>query len=70
MRVTKDTIIGDLLRADAGFANVLMYCGMHCVYCPSALGETLEEAALVHGMDVDDILDALHDYQDAKQYEQ
>ena len=41
-------------------APVLMSAGMHCVGCPSAQGETLEEAAMVHGMDIDELLAALN----------
>lgn len=69
MRVTKDSIIGDMLKKDMGIANVLMTCGMHCVYCPSALGESIELAAEVHGMDADDVVDAINDYLEAKEYE-
>ena len=50
-QVTKDTIIGDLLRIDAGVAPILMGIGMHCLGCPSSQGETIEEAAMVHGID-------------------
>ena len=70
MKVTKDTVIGDMLREDMGIANVLMMCGMHCVFCPSAQGESIEQAAMVHGMDAEDVLDAINDYLDAKQYEE
>ncbi|HIU03600.1 MAG TPA: DUF1858 domain-containing protein [Candidatus Onthocola gallistercoris] len=50
-QVTKDTMIGDLLRIDAGVAPILMGIGMHCLGCPSSQGETIEEAAWVHGID-------------------
>jgi len=56
MTVTKDMTIGEILRANPGVAIVLMNAGMHCVGCPSAQGETLEEAAMVHGMDIDDLM--------------
>ena len=51
--ITKDMTIGDIIRANADVIPVLINAGMHCVGCPSAQGETLEEAAMVHGMDVD-----------------
>lgn len=51
--VTKDMTIGELLRKDQGIASLLMNAGMHCVGCPSAQAETLEEASMVHGIDVD-----------------
>ena len=50
-QVTKDTMIGDLLRIDAGVAPILMSIGMHCLGCPSSQGETIAEAAMVHGID-------------------
>lgn len=51
--VTKDMLIGEVLMLDKGVGAILMQAGMHCVGCPSAAGETLEEASLVHGMDID-----------------
>ena len=50
-KVTRDTMIGDLLRIDAGVAPILMGIGMHCLGCPSSQGETIAEAAAVHGID-------------------
>lgn len=54
--ITKDMTIGEILRANPDVAPVLMAAGMHCLGCPSAQGETLEEAAMVHGMDIDDLM--------------
>ena len=48
--VTKDTLIGDLLRIDANVAPILLGIGMHCLGCPASQGETIEEAAFVHGI--------------------
>ena len=56
VQITKDMTIGEILRINEGLAPVLMAGGMHCVGCPSPQGETLEEAAMVHGMDVDDLM--------------
>lgn len=39
--VTKDTLIGDLLRIDANVAPILLGIGMHCLGCPSSQGETI-----------------------------
>lgn len=58
--ITKDMFIGDLLRAMPRSAEILQQCGMHCVYCPSAARESLEEACMVHGMDCDTLLDELN----------
>ena len=54
--ITKDMTIGEILRVNPEVAPVLMEAGMHCLGCPSAQGETLEEAAMVHGMDFDELM--------------
>ena len=64
--VTKDMIIADILRIDMTTAPILMAAGMHCIGCPSAQGETLEEAAIVHGLDADQLVDRINEYLAAK----
>ena len=59
---SKDMLIGEILQLDAGVATVLMASGMHCVGCPSSQAESLEEAAMVHGLDADKILSAINEY--------
>ena len=54
--VTKDTMIGDLLQIDQNVAPLLLNIGMHCLGCPSSQMETIEEAAMVHGLDPDDLV--------------
>ena len=56
---TKDMTIGEILRANPNVAPVLMAAGMHCLGCPSAQGESLEEAAMVHGIDIDVLMAAI-----------
>ena len=60
--ITKDALIGELLRMDVGIAPILMASGMHCVGCPSAQMESLEEAAMVHMMDCDQLVDRINEY--------
>ena len=50
-KVTKDTMIGELLQIDEGVAPILLNIGMHCLGCPSSQMETIEQAAMVHGID-------------------
>lgn len=64
-QVTKEMLIGDVIRMDNGVIPILMRAGMHCVGCPSAQGESLEEACMVHGMDVTGLVDAINDYLEA-----
>ena len=56
MKVTKETTMGEMLELDGGIAVILMQAGMHCVGCPSSIGESLEEACMVHGLDADVVL--------------
>ena len=57
--ITKDMIIGDILKANPENARVLMEAGMHCLGCPSSQGETLEDACTIHGIDVKELIDKL-----------
>lgn len=61
-QVTKDTMIGDLLKIDAGVAPILMGIGMHCLGCPSSQMETIEEAAMVHGIDADGLVAEINNF--------
>ncbi|MBR5336841.1 MAG: DUF1858 domain-containing protein [Lachnospiraceae bacterium] len=62
MQVKKEMVISDIIRLDEGLIGVLMAAGMHCVGCPSAQAETLEEASLVHGLDPDAVTSELNKY--------
>ena len=55
-QITKEMTIGEILRANPDVAPVLLEAGMHCLGCPPAQGESLEEAAMVHGMDIDSLM--------------
>ena len=59
MEITKQTTMGQMLEYDMGIAYILMQSGMHCVGCPSSIGESLEEACQVHGLDADKVMDAI-----------
>ncbi|MBO4264715.1 MAG: DUF1858 domain-containing protein [Clostridia bacterium] len=62
MVVTKESIIGDILDYDSGTAQFFMEIGMHCLGCPSARGESLEDACAVHGTDVNGLVAKINDY--------
>ena len=66
MEITKQTIIGDMLKEDRGIAMILMQQGMHCVGCPASAGESREEACMVHGLDADAVLEAVKEYMQSK----
>ncbi len=58
--ITKDMLIGDILRIDSNLAPILLEVGMHCLGCPSSQMESLEDACAVHGMDVSVVLEKLN----------
>ena len=59
-QITKDTIIGDILDIAPETAPLFLSIGMHCLGCPSSRGETVEQACMVHGVDVNDLLAKLN----------
>ena len=61
-QITKDMTIGEILRTNPAVAPILMEAGMHCLGCPSAQAESLEEAAMVHGLDVDVLVNQINDF--------
>ena len=61
-KVSKDMLIGQLLQIDANIAPILMRAGMHCLGCPSSQMESLEEEAMVHGLDVDVLVNQINDF--------
>ena len=61
-KVSKDMLIGQLLQIDANIAPILMRAGMHCLGCPSSQMESLAEAAMVHGLDVDVLVNKINDF--------
>ena len=62
MQITKQTTMGEMLTYDRGIAMVLMQAGMHCIGCPSSIGESLEEACMVHGISCDELLENINKY--------
>lgn len=57
--ITKDMTIAQAIAIDQNIVPVLFEIGMHCLGCPSAQAETLEEAAMVHGLDPDDLMERI-----------
>lgn len=58
--ISKNTTIGELLMTFPEAAPILMEIGMHCLGCPSAQGESLAEAAMVHGIDADLLVEKIN----------
>ena len=60
MEVTKKSIIGDVLDFDPTTAQYFFEIGMHCLGCPSARGESIEQACAVHGTDADALVEKIN----------
>ena len=64
-QITKDTMIGELLRDQEhidSIAEVLFGIGMHCLGCPSASGESIEQACEIHGVDADELVEKINTF--------
>lgn len=64
--ITGNMTIGEILRMDSGLAGILMNNGMHCLGCPSSQMESIQEACMVHGIDVNNMLEQLNSYMNNK----
>ncbi len=60
MQFTMDMTVAQVLRANPKTADVFRSYGMHCLSCPGATGETIGQAAMVHGYDADKLLSDLN----------
>lgn len=72
MTIQKDMTVGEVLRSCAEDAledvvRVFNDMGMHCLFCPHSTAETIEQAAMVHGNDVDALVAQLNEVYLAKQ---
>lgn len=70
IKITKDMIIGDILNEAPDMAPVLMAAGMHCIGCPSAQMETVEEAAYVHGIEPELLITRVNAFVDSQKEQQ
>ncbi len=67
MRVTKESIIGDILDADRETARFFFEIGMHCLGCPASRGESIADACEVHGTDADALVEKINAYLASKE---
>lgn len=68
-KITPDMIISDVLRIDRGTAPIFLNNGMHCLSCPSASGESIEDACAIHGIDALKLVKELNEYFAQKEHE-
>lgn len=66
MEVKLDTIVGDVVDFDENTAEIFLECGMHCIDCPVSRMESIEDAAMVHGVDADALVEKLNKYFSSK----
>ena len=66
MKVTLETVIGDIIDFDPDTAEIFLECGMHCFGCPVSRMENVEEACIVHGVDTDELVNKLNAYFESK----
>jgi len=59
-KITKDTLIGEVLQTNIETAQFFLEMGMHCLGCPASQGESIEEACAVHGTDADELVKKLN----------
>ena len=60
--VTKEMSIGEVLNIHRGTAPIFMEFGMHCLGCPHATAESLEDACAAHGTNVDELVERLNEF--------
>lgn len=65
-KITKDTIIMEVLQLDPETAPFFLEIGMHCLGCPSASGESIEQACMVHGTDADELVNKINAFLESK----
>lgn len=58
--ITKDMTIGEVIRVKENAPEILMSFGMGCIGCPSAQAESIEDAAMVHGLNLETLIEALN----------
>ena len=66
MKVTKESIIGDVLDHNAGTAKFFFEIGMHCLGCPASRGESIADACAVHGTDADELIRKINEFLSAQ----
>jgi len=67
IKVTKDMIVSDVLEMYKDSAPIFINFGFHCLGCACATGESLEEACMVHGVNVEELVNAINNFEESKQ---
>lgn len=65
-KITGEMIIADVLRMDRGTVPIFLNNGLHCLGCPSATGESIQDACAIHGIDAQKLINELNAYFEGK----
>ncbi len=60
--VNKEMTIGEVLNIDRRTAPIFLSFGMHCLGCPVSTGESIQDAAAVHGVDAEKLVEELNKF--------
>lgn len=60
-KISKDMIIGDIIQEHPELVQTFFANGMMCIGCPASQGESIEQASMVHGLDADELVNALNE---------
>ena len=60
MEITRKSVIGEILDNYPTLAPYFLEMSMHCLGCPSARSETVEQACMVHGVNADELVAKLN----------
>lgn len=66
MKVTKDSLVGDVLDFDVNTAQFFFEIGMHCLGCPHSRGESIADACAAHRTDADELVKKINEYLENK----
>ncbi len=66
-KFNKDMTILEVINTDKRAAQVFAEIGMHCVGCAAARGETVAQAAAVHGVNADELVASLNALSESEQ---
>lgn len=60
MKVEGSTLIKDIINMGPKSVETLMSFGMGCIGCPSSQNESIQDAAAIHGINIENLLESLN----------
>jgi hybrid cluster-associated redox disulfide protein len=59
--VNGKTLIGEIVTRYPEAIEILLSIGMHCLGCPASRNESLADACAVHGINAEEIINAINE---------